>query len=44
MEPKYSIKRTRLVVITAVAQENSSEISIPGTGSFTKGHLRQRRI
>src|ERR1700756_2844115 len=43
MELKYSIKRTvvvlsvlALVSITAVAQENRSEISIQGTGFFTK--------
>src|ERR1700722_10728119 len=43
MELKYSIKRAALVVsilalvsITAVAQENRSEISIQGTGFFTK--------
>jgi opacity protein-like surface antigen len=43
MEPKYSIKRAAVVVgilafvsITAVAQENRSEISIQGTGFFTK--------
>src|SRR5580658_7297404 len=43
MELKYSIKRTALVVgflalvsITAVAQENRSEISIQGSGFFTK--------
>ena len=42
MEPKYSIKRAAVVVgilafvsITAVAQENRSEISIQGTGFFT---------
>jgi outer membrane immunogenic protein len=43
MELKYSIERTvvvlsvlALVSITAVAQENRSEISIQGTGFFTK--------
>ncbi len=43
MELKYSIKRTvivlsvlALVSISAVAQENRSEISIQGTGFFTK--------
>jgi len=43
MEPRYSIKRAAVVVgilalvsITAVAQENRSEISIQGTGFFTK--------
>jgi len=43
MKPKYSIKRTAMVVIilalvsfTTVAQENRSEISIQGTGFFTK--------
>ena len=43
MKPKYSIKRTAMVVgilalvsIAAVAQENRSEISIQGTGFFTK--------
>jgi outer membrane immunogenic protein len=43
MELKYSIKRAvvvlsvlALVSITAVAQENRSEISIQGTGFFTK--------
>jgi outer membrane immunogenic protein len=43
MEPKYSIKRAAVVVgilalvsITAVAQENRSEISVQGTGFFTK--------
>jgi hypothetical protein len=43
MELKYSIKRTALVVgilalvcITAVAQEDRSEISIQGTGLLTK--------
>jgi opacity protein-like surface antigen len=43
MEPKYSMKRAAVVVgilaflsITAVAQENRSEISIQGTGFFTK--------
>ena len=43
MESKYSIKRAAMVVgilalisITAVAQENRSEISIQGTGFFTK--------
>jgi hypothetical protein len=43
MELKYSIKRTALVVgilalvcISAVAQEDRSEISIQGTGFFTK--------
>jgi len=43
MELKYSIGRTvvvlsvlALVSITAVAQENRSEISIQGTGFFTK--------
>jgi hypothetical protein len=43
MQLKYSIKRAALVVgilalvsITAVAQENRSEISIQGTGFFTK--------
>src|ERR1700733_11905386 len=43
MELKYSIQRAAVVVgilalisITAVAQENRSEISIQGTGFFTK--------
>jgi hypothetical protein len=43
MQLKYSMKRAALVVgvlalvsITAVAQENRSEISIQGTGFFTK--------
>src|SRR5580704_18682896 len=43
MKPKYSITRAAVVVrilafvsITAVAQENRSEISIQGTGFFTK--------
>ena len=43
MKPKYSIKRTAVVAgilafvsIAAVAQENRSEISIQGTGFFTK--------
>jgi hypothetical protein len=43
MQLKYSIKRAALVVglltlvsITAVAQQNRSEISIQGTGFFTK--------
>jgi hypothetical protein len=43
MELKYSIKQAAvflgvlaLVSITAVAQENRSEISIQGTGFFTK--------
>src|SRR6202166_4724660 len=43
MELKYSMKRTAMVVgilalvsITAVAQENRSEISVQGTGFFTK--------
>jgi outer membrane immunogenic protein len=43
MEKKYSIKRAAMVMgilalvsITAVAQENRSEISIQGTGFFTK--------
>jgi outer membrane immunogenic protein len=43
MESKYSIKRTAMIVgilallsVTAVAQENRSEISIQGTGFFTK--------
>ena len=43
MELKYSMKRAALVVgvlalvsITAVAQENRSEISIQGTRLFTK--------
>jgi len=43
MQLKYSIKRTALVVgilalvsITAVAQDSRSEISIQGTGFFTK--------
>jgi opacity protein-like surface antigen len=43
MELKYSIKLTAMIVgilalvsITAVAQENRSEISIQGTGFFTK--------
>jgi len=43
MEAKYSIKRAAVVVgilalvsIAAVAQENRSEISIQGTGFFTK--------
>src|SRR5579863_4629915 len=43
MKLAYSIKRTAVVVgilalvsITAVAQENRSEISIQGTGFFTK--------
>src|ERR1700731_792272 len=43
MQLKYSTKRTALVVgilalvsITAVAQENRSEISVQGTGFFTK--------
>ncbi|HLX85590.1 MAG TPA: porin family protein [Terriglobales bacterium] len=43
MELKYSIKRTGMVVgilalasVTAVAQENRSEISVQGTGFFTK--------
>ena len=44
MELKYSTKRAAAVVcilaltcITAIAQENRSEISIQGTGFFTKG-------
>ena len=43
MELKYSIQRAAVIVgvlalvsITAVAQENRSEISIQGTGLFTK--------
>jgi len=43
MELKYSIKQAAVVLgvlalvsITAVAQENRSEISIQGTGFFTK--------
>ena len=43
MESKCSIKRTTMIAgilaivsITAVAQENRSEISIQGTGFFTK--------
>ena len=43
MELKYSIKRAAVVVgilalvsLTAVAQENRSEVSIQGTGFFTK--------
>jgi hypothetical protein len=43
MELKHSIKRTAMVVgilalvsVTAFAQENRSEISIQGTGFFTK--------
>jgi len=43
MEFKYSIKRTAMIVgilalvaVTAVAQENRSEISVQGTGFFTK--------
>jgi outer membrane immunogenic protein len=43
MKPKYSMNRVAMVVgilalisITAVAQENRSEISIQGTGFFTK--------
>jgi outer membrane immunogenic protein len=43
MELKYSIKRTAMLVgilalvsVTAVAQENRSEISVQGTGFFTK--------
>ena len=43
MKPKYSIKRAAVVVgilalvsIAAVAQEDRSEISIQGTGFFTK--------
>jgi opacity protein-like surface antigen len=43
MKPKHSMKRTAMVVgilalisITAVAQENRSEISVQGTGFFTK--------
>jgi len=43
MELKYSIKRIAMVVgilalvsVTAVAQENRSEISVLGTGFFTK--------
>ena len=43
MEPKYSIKRAAVVVgilalvsITAIAQENRFEISVQGTGFFTK--------
>ena len=43
MESKYSIKRTAMIVgilallsVTAVAQENRSEISVQGTGFFTK--------
>src|SRR5271167_296244 len=43
MESKCSIKRTTMIVgiiaivsISAVAQENRSEISIQGTGFFTK--------
>jgi hypothetical protein len=43
MELKYSIKRTAIVVgilallsVTAVAQENRSEISVQGMGFFTK--------
>jgi hypothetical protein len=42
MESKYSIKRTAMIVgilallsVTAVAQENRSEISVQGTGFFT---------
>src|ERR1700746_3330496 len=43
MRRKYSMKRAAIIVgvlavvsITAVAQENRSEISIQGTGFFTK--------
>src|ERR1700749_3070108 len=43
MESKYSIKPTAMIVgilallsVTAVAQENRSEISVQGTGFFTK--------
>src|SRR5579862_1158092 len=43
MEVKYSIKRTAMIVgilalvsVTGVAQENRSEISVQGTGFFTK--------
>src|SRR5579864_4350184 len=43
MESKYSIKRIAMIVgilallsVTAVAQENRSEISVQGTGFFTK--------
>jgi hypothetical protein len=43
MELKYSIQRAAVIVgilalvsITAVAQENRSEISVQGTGFFTK--------
>jgi hypothetical protein len=43
MELKYSIQRAAVIVgvlalvsVTAVAQENRSEISIQGTGFFTK--------
>jgi outer membrane immunogenic protein len=43
MKLKYSIKRSAMIVgvlalvsITAVAQENRSEISVQGTGFFTK--------
>jgi len=43
MELKYSIRQTTMLVgimalvsITAVAQENRSEISVQGTGFFTK--------
>ena len=43
MRRKYSMKRAAMIVgvlaivsITAVAQENRSEISIQGTGFFTK--------
>jgi hypothetical protein len=43
MESKYSIKRTAMIVdilallsVTAVAQENRSEISVQGTGFLTK--------
>ena len=43
MESKYTIKRIAMIVgilallsVTAVAQENRSEISVQGTGFFTK--------
>jgi hypothetical protein len=43
MELKYSIQRAAVIMgvlalisITAIAQENRSEISIQGTGFFTK--------
>jgi outer membrane immunogenic protein len=43
MESNYSIKRTAMIVgilallsVTAVAQENRSEISVQGSGFFTK--------